>query len=196
MMTVSPLAFSKPADPFSLAFDPRSLLLSESDRLWQINSGLVRSLTWLEDGSIVALGVWGAGDIVGKSLSTVEPYQIECLTKVEAVLLPPTDLSDLAETLFAHIQQAEALTLIRSYKRCDMMLLKFLAWLGKRFGQQVAAGRLLDLRLTHQDLSEFLGATRVTITRTLSQLEQQGMIQRLSLKRIIIQEEELWHYEI
>jgi len=41
-----------------------------------------------------------------------------------------------------------------------------------------------------------LGATRVTVTRTLNQLEQQGLIERLPLQRIILREEEVWHYEI
>ena len=85
---------------------------------------------------------------------------------------------------------------IRSHKRVDVMLLKLLAWLSTRFGQDVDTGRLIDLRLTHQDLSELLRATRVTITRTLNQLEQQGLIERLPLQRIILREEEVWHYEI
>jgi len=68
------------------------------------------------------------------------------------------------------------------------MLLKLLAWLSTRFGQDVDTGRLIDLRLTYQDLSELLGATRVTVTRTLNQLEQQGLIERLPLQRIILRE--------
>ena len=57
-------------------------------------------------------------------------------------------------------------------------------------------GRLIDLRLTHQDLAELLGTTRVTVTRSLIQLEQQGLIQRLSLQRIVLQSTDCWHYEI
>lgn len=86
--------------------------------------------------------------------------------------------------------------LIRSYKRIDIMLLKLLNWLANRFGQDANQGRLIDLRLTHQDLSELLGTTRVTVTRALDQLEQQGFIQRLSLQRIVLQQAEYWHHEI
>lgn len=85
---------------------------------------------------------------------------------------------------------------IRSHKRIDTMLLRLLSWLAKRFGRTVEHGQLIDLRLTHQDLSELLGSTRVTVTRTLSQLEQQKLIQRISLRRIVLSEDELWHYEI
>ena len=153
-------------------------------------------MSWLEDGTVVTLGLWGAGELVGKALSQLDPYQLECLTKVEATRLAIEDGQQIQTALLAHLQQAGELTLIRSYRRVDIMLLKLLNWLGKKFGRQVEQGQLIDLRLTHQDLAEILGSTRVTITRTLNQLEQQGLIRRLSLQRIVLQEEEVWHYEI
>jgi CRP-like cAMP-binding protein len=177
-------------------FAPRSLLPLETESCWKIETGVVRALSWLEDGTVVTLGLWGAGEIVGKALAQIDPYQLECLTKVEATRLQIGDWQQTQAALLAHIQQAGELTLIRSHRRVDMMLLKLLNWLGKRFGRQVEQGQLIDLRLTHQDLAEMLGSTRVTITRTLNQLEQQGLIRRLSLQRIVLQEDEVWHYEI
>nr|WP_275265888.1 helix-turn-helix domain-containing protein [Gloeothece citriformis] len=56
--------------------------------------------------------------------------------------------------------------------------------------------QLIDLGLTHQEISEILGATRVTITRVINQLEQQGLIERHPLHRIILKDEEVWHYQI
>ena len=177
-------------------FKSRSKLPLTPNSLWKIETGVVKTMTWLEDGTIVVLGLWGAGDIVGKALSKVEPYQIECLTQVEVTVLPGDGWHQVAEIILDYIQQAEELTVIRRYKRTDIMLVKLLIWLAKRFGREVEQGHLLDLRLTHQDLAEILGATRVTITRTLSQLEQQGLIERLSLHRFVVREEEFWHYEI
>ena len=195
-MTLSSLPCLTPANPQLQIFSARSVLPLPLDSLWQIEAGFVRSITWLEDGTTVLLGIWGPGDVVGKLFSNTEPYQLECITKIEATLLPATSLNNSSETLLGHISQFEALMQIRSYKRVDLMVLKFLSWLGKRFGQDVTAGRMINLRLTHQDIADSIGATRVTVTRTLSQLEQQGMIQRLSLQRIVLREEELWHYEI
>jgi CRP-like cAMP-binding protein len=177
-------------------FKSRSTLPLQPNSLWKIETGVVKTMTWLNDGTIVVLGLWGPGEIVGKALSKVEPYQIECLTDVEATLLPPDGWHQVAEILLNHIQQAEELTVIRRYKKTDIMLIKLLSWLAKRFGREVEQGHLLELRLTHQDLADILGATRVTITRILSQLEQQGSIERRSLHRFVVREEELWHYEI
>ncbi len=161
-----------------------------------IQTGFVRVLTRSEEGGNLALGVWGAGDVVGKSLSTVQPFTIECLTKVEAISTSLNQLAQPTTILLKHLHQAEELTLIRNCKRTDLALLKLLSWLAVRFGQDAMQGRLIDLRLTHQDLSELLGTTRVTVTRALIQLEQQGFIQRLSLQRIVLQQSECWHYEI
>lgn len=177
-------------------FKSRSTLPLKPNSLWKIETGVVKTLTWLEDGTTVTLGLWGPGDIVGKALSQVEPYQIECLTAVEATILPVSEWHPVSSVLLARIQQAEELMVIRRYKKTDIMLVKLLTWLAKRFGREIDQGRLIDLRLTHQDLAEILGTTRVTITRTLSQLEQQGFIERLSLHRLVLREEDLWHYEI
>jgi CRP-like cAMP-binding protein len=177
-------------------FGSRTSLSATPNGLWQIKAGFVRSLTWLEDGNQTVLGIWGPGDVTGKLLSQANPYQLECITKVEAIFLSSSGLTPSPEVLLAHIHQLETLMQIRSHRRVDVMVLKFLGWLGTRFGQDVEAGKMIDLRLTHQDIAEAIGATRVTVTRTLNQLEQQGMIQRRSLQRIILREEELWHYEI
>lgn len=177
-------------------FASRALLPVPPEHLWKIETGFVRSMTWLEDGTTVVLGIWGVGDVIGKPFSSADPYRLECITKVEATPLAVTSLSNPSEALFVYLRQFEALMQIRSYRRVDVMLLKFLSWLSRRFGQDVTAGRMIDLRLTHQDIADSIGATRVTVTRTLNQLEQQGIIQRLSLQRIILREEELWHYEI
>ncbi|PZV17507.1 MAG: Crp/Fnr family transcriptional regulator [Leptolyngbya sp.] len=179
-----------------LRFEPRAILPYKLNCLWQVEKGVVRSATWLEDGTMITLGVWGAGDIVGKPLSTIDPYQIECLTKVEASLLSGDRWMQNTHDLLSHIRQSEAFLLIRSYRKIDVMLLKFLAWTARKFGRTVETGLLLDVRLTHQDIAEILNTTRVTITRTLSQLEQQGLIQRLPLHRIVVKNEDLWHYEI
>lgn len=76
------------------------------------------------------------------------------------------------------------------------MLLNLLNWLAQKFGKETNHGQLIDLRLTHQDIADILGSTRVTITRLLSQIQQQGLIDRFALHRIVLHEEVAWHYEI
>lgn len=177
-------------------FDSRTNLPSHSHNLWKIESGVVRTLTWSEDGSLIILGLWGPGDVVGKVLSKSDPYQIESLTQVKAFPQTLSETPNIAEILLDYVQQLEALITIRNQKKTELMLLNLLSWLAQRFGREVKTGQLIDLRLTHQDIAEILGSTRVTITRILSQLEQQGIIDRLPLHRFVLREESIWHYEI
>lgn len=182
--------------PSTHQFSLRSSLPIKQNTVWRIEAGAVRTLTWLEDGTAITTGIWGAGEVIGKPLTTVDPYQIESLTAVEATLLTLEKEQIPGEWILSHLQQAEALMEIRSYRRVDIMLVKLLGWLAKRFGRSVNQGNLIDLRLTHQDLAELVGTTRVTITRTLGQFEQQGLIERLSVHRILLKEDHIWHYEI
>jgi CRP-like cAMP-binding protein len=158
---------------------------------------VVRSLTVLEDGTSVTLGLWGAGDVVSQVLSKTEPYQMECLTSVEATRIPLDRWHLVNEVLIRHIQQYQEFLEILHYRSVDVSLLRLLNWLAKKFGQEVQKGQLIDLHLTHQEISEIIGTTRVTVTRLLNDFEKQGIIERLSRKRIILQEKQpFWHYEI
>jgi CRP-like cAMP-binding protein len=181
-------------------FKRRSHLPKNHHTIWQIRSGFILSYTYLEDGTVVALGLWGPGDKIGTIFSKVEPYDMECLTDVELFIGIENDENQLTETLFNHLQQAQELMIIRAHKRVETVLFKLLAWLSKKFGSEVnsdnLSGSLIDMRLTHEDLAALVGSTRVTITRILGQLEQEGLINRLSLNRIIVKEEETWYYEI
>lgn len=49
-------------------------------------------------------------------------------------------------------------------------------WLAQRFGHEVAQGQIIDLRLTHQEIAQYIGTTRVTVTRLLNRLQQEGKI--------------------
>lgn len=167
------------------SFRRGDLLPLKPGLLWEIESGFVRTLTWDEEGTIATLGVWGPGDIVGKPLSQIELYQIECLITVKVSQLSfqggyPQD------AMLLHIQQMEELLNIMHCKLVSLRLLKFLNWLAHRFGQEVDQGWLLDLRLTHQAISEIIGTTRVTITRLFNQLEQEGKLVRLPQYRILL----------
>jgi CRP-like cAMP-binding protein len=196
-MTASRLLPTSSIDFKRSHFARRSLLPASRDYLWQIETGVVRSLTVLEDGTSVTLGLWGAGDVVSQVLSKTEPYQMECLTSVEATRIPLDRWHLVNEVLIRHIQQYQEFLEILHYRSVDVSLLRLLNWLAKKFGQEVQKGQLIDLHLTHQEISEIIGTTRVTVTRLLNDFEKQGIIERLSRKRIILQEKQpFWHYEI
>jgi CRP-like cAMP-binding protein len=158
-------------------FNRREFLPSHYHKgIWQIESGVVRTLTWDLNGTIIPLGFWGKGDIVGYPLSEVSPYQIECLTRVRVNKLSESYVCS-REMMLSHICQTQMLLKIVHSGSVEKRLLHFLVWMSKRFGHKLEHGWRLDLRLTHLDIAEALGTTRVTVTRLLGQLQQAGIIQ-------------------
>jgi CRP-like cAMP-binding protein len=168
-------------------FNRRDFLPSHYQKsLWQIKSGIVRTVTWDDSGNTVPLGFWGAGDIVGYPLATVTPCQIECLTWVKAQRLPDS-FSCPPDVLISHICQTQMLLKISHTISMEKRLLEFLVWIFKRFGHKVERGWQLSLRLTHLDIAEALGTTRVTVTRLIGQLQQSGIIQWSRREQILHQ---------
>jgi CRP-like cAMP-binding protein len=181
----------------SQKFKRRETLPLREVALWQIESGVVRTLTLAEDGIIIPLGFWGAGHVVGQALSRIQPYQIECLTDVRACCLeserfwqteyaakvgevssPPAASEryrHVHQVMLEHIHQVQELLRIRS-GQIFQRLQQLLNWLAYKFGHPTERGQLIELRLTHQDIADAIGTTRVTVTRLLHQFERKGWI--------------------
>jgi CRP-like cAMP-binding protein len=157
-----------------------------SNFFWLLREGIVKTSTWSEEGSVITLGYWGSNDVVGQPLSLVRPYQIECLTTVTASCIPVNQSHRLADPIRRHIQQTEELLYIVRSERMYRRLYKILVWLAQKFGIEFETGKLIDLRLTHQDLAEIIGTTRVTITKLINQLEKEGIISRPERNTIVL----------
>ncbi len=159
-------------------FSRREIIPQRNDVLWRIERGAVRTLTWSEDGTFITLGYWGAGDLIGYPLSTVKPYQIECLTNVEVSVLPPHIWNQYTYALLSHFMQSEELLSIVHRKPISLRLWQFLVWLSEKFGRDVEQGKLIHLNITHQEIAEVLNTTRVTVTRLLQQFEEEASLVR------------------
>jgi CRP-like cAMP-binding protein len=160
-------------------FTPKTCLPPLGDRVWLIERGIVRTLTWNPDGHVTTLGLWGQGEIVGLPLTRLSPYQMECLT--------PTTVTEVAleaqtrhwqQLLLSHLWHSQELFNIVQIPCLTERLLHLLHWLAHRFGHQTTQGPLLPPLLTHKQISEILGSSRVTVTRLLNSLEQQGQLVR------------------
>lgn len=159
-----------------------------SDSLWRIEQGAVRIVTWNEEGTILALGYWGIQDVVGQPMSGIKPYEIQCLTDVQVSLLPKTLWVQAIDAIVKQKQQTEELMSIVIQNPAARRLWLILTFLSQKFGQDVEQGRLIDLRLTHQELAELARLTRVSVTRILQQLEAEGKLLRVLRGRLILRE--------
>jgi CRP-like cAMP-binding protein len=181
-----PVTSIHPDPPKTYQFIRGDNLPDRADQIWQITSGYVRSLTWSPDGELTTLGIWGQQDFLSHGLSIVTPYQLECLTPVTAILCRYST-HQLYEILLHNIQQTEKLLAISHQRQLADRLLSLLHWLGDRFGSPTPGGQLLQIGMTHQQIAELAGTTRVTATRLLSQLATERQIQRLPKRQLLIQ---------
>lgn len=184
-MSTSALTPTLPSMLTQRIFSRREIIPPRQDILWKIDRGAVRTFTWSEQGTLIVLGYWGKGDIVGHPLSRVQPYQIECLTSVETTMLPTKLWNEAIESMLIHIQQTEELLSIVHRKPVSLRLWQFLKWLGKKFGRDVEQGQLIDLAITHQEIAEAINTTRVSVTRMLQQFEEEGTLLRHQRQLII-----------
>lgn len=159
-------------------FKRQDLIPPHTNLLWIIEQGAVRTATWREDGETITLGIWGPGDVIGKPLSRLDSYQIQCLTAVEARMLPDFLWGKMLNAMLLHAQQGDQLRNIIHCQSTEQRLLQFLEWLGQKFGRHSQQGQRVGLRLTHQQIAGTLRISRVTVTRLLNRLEGQGRIQR------------------
>ena len=167
-------------------FTHRQLVPMPSQGLLRIERGAVRAVTWSEQGTLITLGYWGVGDVLGQSLSGVQPYQIECKTHVEVSYIPQNLCYQSLDDIFRHFQETQAFFYVVRSESLRDRLVQLLAWLGRKFGREVAQGLLIDLRLTHQEISEAIGITRITVTRLMCRLEQEGIIDRTRPQYIVL----------
>ena len=164
------------------------LILLEDNCYWLIQQGIVKISAQSEEGVTIALGYWGVNDLVGQPLSLVYPYQVECLTPVRALRIPIEQAELIASLIQRQVRQTEQLLCILRAETIYFRLRKMLLWLGNKFGREAEIGRVIDFKLTHQDLGEIVGATRVTVTKVINQLEREGFLSRPERNIIIIRQ--------
>jgi CRP-like cAMP-binding protein len=177
-MTASTLQQASSGESVQRTFSCSDTLPVRQKMLWKIESGVLRTYTINETGTRNILGYWGPGDVVGHSLSRLNPYEIECLTHVSTTLLPPALWHQSLDAIILHTQQTKELLYVKGYERAHHRLLHLLIWLAQKFGRTVSQGQIIDMPLTHEGIAESIGSTRVTITRLLKQFEKAGTIHR------------------
>lgn len=78
--------------------------------------------------------------------------------------------------LSSRILQTEMMIETLAHRDMGSRLVSFLLILCRDFGVPGESGITVDLKLSHQAIAEAIGSTRVTVTRLLGDLREQGMI--------------------
>ncbi len=96
--------------------------------------------------------------------------------RFESWLCEPGVAANLVRVLAAQVADRELAVAIALEPRVDRRLLLKLRQLAERFGRVTPQGVRLDLRLTHQQLADMVGAVRESVTHALGKLVESGAL--------------------
>ena len=163
--------------------------------LWYVCQGCVKLSTVCETGEEVMVGLAGEGMVFGSSLTTLHTYQATALSEVELVSIDLAEIAaspNLSHTLLPKInqrlRQTEFFLVIAGRRRVQDRFQELLVLLKQEIGQPVADGVRLSVRFTHEELASACCTTRVTVTRLMGNLQQQGKICLDSKHHIILKD--------
>lgn len=145
---------------------------------WRIEKGYVWLARWGAGADPLTLGIWGPGELVMPELTGLSGLELRSLS---AVVADEEEASASEERQFLEDQlhQAAVLLSLSRVRPAEFRLLQLLEWLAGRFGTMTGQGVLLSFGekpLTHQQLADIAGVTRVTVTKALSHFRQSGVI--------------------
>ncbi|WP_449416950.1 PAS domain S-box protein [Phormidium nigroviride] len=161
--------------------------------IWLVCEGLVKLSTLADNGEEVIVGFAGHSTPFGSSMTSLQVYQATALSDVQLVCIAIAELGmspRLTEILLPKInqrlRQTEFLLAIAGQGRVKDRLSRLLLLLKQEIGQLQAGETRLSVRLTHEELAAACCTTRVTITRELNKLLQEGKIALDSDRHIIL----------
>ena len=153
------------------------------DEILVVCRGVVQIGTLYDSGDEALLGLACPSMPFGLPVSYIRPYQASAMTDVDLIRLTMVEVEQsavLAQSLFRQLtrrlQQTEAILAMVGYRRVEDRLRHLLLLLKEEIGLPVTSGTRLSIRLTHQQLANAIGTTRVTVTRLLSQLQEEGWL--------------------
>ncbi|MGJ3245906.1 MAG: Crp/Fnr family transcriptional regulator [Elainellaceae cyanobacterium] len=164
-------------------FASGQVISMQPHEIWVVCRGIVQLGTLYDTGDESLLGLACPSMPFGLPLTLIRPYQATALSSADLMRLTLSEVEQspaLAQGIFRHVtrrlRQTEAMLAMVGYRRVEDRLRHLLLLLKQEVGQPVQGGTRITVRLTHQQLANAIGTTRVTITRLLSQLRDEGWI--------------------
>jgi len=165
------------------------------DRLYIINKGLIKAISVQEDGKEQILHLLSDGDSIGelallKSESAL--YDLVAASETFLCTIPksrfdaflkenPDLMFAILTTAYERISSLEKLVGAIASNDADIRLKFLIQQLYKQSGNQ---GNVLSLTLTREDMANFVGVTRETISRKLSLLVKDNVLEFIDQKKI------------
>ncbi|USQ95165.1 transcriptional regulator FixK [Caulobacter sp. RL271] len=166
-----------------------------ADYVYQVVSGAVRTHRLLRDGRRQIDEFHFAGDYFGLELGELHRVSAEAMCDASIRLIRRGALSDLAARRGDAARAILRLTAEGLQRSQDHVLM-----LGRRSAIERVAGLLLDIAertnaraeldvpMSRQDMADYLGLTIETVSRTLTSLQDEGLIALPSVRHVVLKD--------
>ena len=189
-------------------FQRRGILLEQggvAGCLYVLATGRVRVVRQASDSRVLTVAYRAAGDLLGETaLSTHDETRASSTASatepVEAVRIPLATMRSMLEEQPSFAQSMLGLMVDRrleAERRVESLLSRsvesrvaeFLVDAAERYGVPDPRGVLISIRYTHQEIADYVGSTRETVTLTLGALRKEGLLD-VAGRRLIVKNRE------
>ncbi|MDZ4992514.1 cyclic nucleotide-binding domain-containing protein [Clostridium perfringens] len=177
----------------------------KSDKLFLIREGRVKICKITKEGKEQIVYVLSKGDFFGENnlftsdnISNFSAYAITdakiCILKkssLEKILLQNPEISlKIIQEMANRINSAENLAQTLATRDVEARLATVLIEFMNKYGQKKEEGIYIELPLNREQIANYCGITRETVSRRLSKFDKMGIIKLKGNKGLIIKDEE------
>jgi CRP/FNR family transcriptional regulator, cyclic AMP receptor protein len=167
--------------------------------MYIVLAGKVKVTKSTSDGKETVLAVQQEGDFFGEMAlldGKTAPATVAAMEDCRIAMVSGSDfhqhlmrnekvMQQIIQVLCSRLRQVWARIQSLSYSTADARIRGTLFQLSRKHGISDEFGIVIDLKITHQELAGMVGTSRETVSRTLSQLQRDGIIRTVG-RRITI----------
>jgi CRP-like cAMP-binding protein len=175
-----------PGDPD----DQLYFLLSGAVRLYKIYGDYKEATTaLLKDSGVfgklnLVEGRWQ--DVFAEAVTDARVVSIQKASLERVIKSNPEFALRLFSSLSERLRQSDEVIESLLHREVSTRLATLLVNLAERFGEEGDADRLIDVRLTHQDLANMIASTREAVSKVMSEFQRYGVIETRNRKIAIL----------
>jgi len=176
----------------------------EASTLYLINEGKIKVFKYTKDGKEQILHILNEGDFLGElnlfkkgeysfNAEAIENTKLCTLTKDkmrQLILTRPEIGLKILEAVGDRLSSLETLAQNLATNDVESRIANLLINLKEKYGKEISEGVEINLPITREEMSNYTGVVRETISRKLKKFEEEGIIDIIGIKKIVIKNEE------
>lgn len=170
------------------------------DSLVILNEGQVKAFRTTQDGKEQILYIFSEGEFFGERnllRDQTSAYSVEALEETHVCLIHKLDFQillreypDIAlkimEELCNRLDHLENIVETMGTRTVEARVSSVLLEFANKFGKPSPKGTLIELPLSREGIANYIGLTRETVSRKMSMLQDEGVLEMIGNKKILL----------